>query len=85
MVGSQPKEAVAIACWWPRYNLPGSWLLRAALGQKWPFAGSGGAPLGPEPVIRRIARRQFDSDPIETIRNLSPVSSLEPAIVRHCH
>ena len=83
MVGGQRKEAVAIACCWPRYNLPGSWLLRAALGQNG-RRRLGGAPLGPEPVNRRIARRQFDSDPIETIRNLSPVASLEPAIVRHC-
>jgi hypothetical protein len=44
MVGSQRKEAVAMACWWPRYNLPGSWLLRAALGQNGRSQARGARP-----------------------------------------
>jgi hypothetical protein len=74
---------VAITCWCSRYNLPGSWLLRA-WGKMAVSQARGRALRGPEPVIQRLARRQSDSDPIETIRNLSPIASLEPAIVRYC-
>lgn len=72
---------MAIACWWSRYKLARI-LSQGPRWGKMAVRRLGGAPLGPDPVIRRIARRQSDSDPIERIRNLSPVASLEP--LRHC-